>query len=131
MSDEQGTPPAGEQKSYLRALSAMKAGVEFQHEVFGMKLAGTDLIGLRVGVNSAMICFDAMRELLIAKGVATAEEIDEALISAANREVARLERECSEAMGLFGSLFVVVAQWDLTEVERMVLAMIERQGGTR
>lgn len=32
---------------------------------------------------------------------------------------------------LLGSLFVVVAKWDLTEVERMVLAMIERQGGTR
>lgn len=32
---------------------------------------------------------------------------------------------------LFGSLFVVVAQWDLSEVERMVLGMIERQGATR
>jgi hypothetical protein len=32
---------------------------------------------------------------------------------------------------LYGPLFVIIAQWDLSEVEQMVLRMIERQGGTR
>lgn len=32
---------------------------------------------------------------------------------------------------LFGSLFVVVAEWDLSEIEQTVLRMVERYGGTR
>jgi hypothetical protein len=32
---------------------------------------------------------------------------------------------------LYGSLFVIVAEWDLTEVEQMILRMVERERGTR
>jgi hypothetical protein len=99
MADENNRDDVGEVMPYLRALSAMSAGVRFQHHTGGNIEAGTEPIELRIGVNSALVAFDAMRDLFISKGIATAEEIDAALALAATREVRRLEREIKEQTG--------------------------------
>jgi hypothetical protein len=99
MADEKDRNDVGEVMSYLRALSAMSAGVKFLHHARGNIAAGTEPIELRIGVNSALVAFDAMRDLFISKGIASAEEIDAALALAATREVRRLEKEIKEQTG--------------------------------
>lgn len=89
----------GEVMSYLRAMSAVSAGVRFEHNTFGNIEAGTDVIELRIAVNACLVMCDAIRDVLIAKGVVMAEEFERALDLAATREVRRYEKKISERVG--------------------------------
>jgi hypothetical protein len=86
-------------RDYLTALHGMQAGVALDIERAGVDGAGANPKHLRVGINSGAVTAAAIAGLLIAKGVFTMEEYQEALTKEANAEVERYEQLLSSALG--------------------------------
>lgn len=81
---------------YNAACHAMQSGVKFDQETGSND--GTPK-HLRVGVNSALVNDFAIAKLLIAKGVITPVEYQEAVAEAMEEEVKRYEATLSKKLG--------------------------------
>ena len=84
---------------YFKACHAMQSGVAFTAQMEGGKSVEQTSKHLRVGVNSALVCNGALAQLLINKGIITAEEHATAQADAMEAEAARYQKEISEKLG--------------------------------
>lgn len=94
------TPEASE-RTYLDLAHAMQSGVTMK---MNYDPAETTPKHLRVGVNSAMCDHAALAGLLIAKGIITHEEYEQAIRAEMAREVARYEAWLNNRLGAEGRI---------------------------
>lgn len=89
-----------DKRRYLNALHAVQSAIAFRMSASDPKVR-MDLTPkhLRVGIDSGHIGIAALTELLIAKGVFTADEYEAALADACEREVALHEKAAADVYG--------------------------------
>lgn len=85
-------------EEYMAACHAMQSGVAMKMNIDTNE---TTPKHLRVGVNAAMVEFDALTKLLFDKGIITELEFAEALAAAMREEVNKYEDELGFPRGTF------------------------------
>jgi hypothetical protein len=85
-------------KRYAEAAHAMQSGVAFEMTISD-RMSATEPKYLRVGINAAMCDHTGLVKLLIAKGLITEEEYNEAITTEMEAEKARYEKRISEHLG--------------------------------
>jgi hypothetical protein len=85
--------------SYLDALHGVQSAIAWGRGKLTRSQREEENKHLRVGIDSAHCTNAALTLLLVEKGVFTYEEMNEALRLLVNNEVARYEKEATEAFG--------------------------------
>jgi hypothetical protein len=86
-------------RTHTQASHAMQSGVAYDIEKNGETSAATTHKHLRVGINVALCDHAALVRLLVAKGVITMDEYEEAATAQMEREVASYEEKLSASYG--------------------------------
>lgn len=79
-----------------QAAHALQSGVAAEHGIGGQDGTAKHL---RVGINMALCQIAGIHRVLVAKGIATDAEIDEAYLTELEAEVARYEQRLSQHYG--------------------------------